>query len=193
MNNDIVMVYKTNDKYQEIEGLISFLESSGVKAVRSPHSVVGSALDLVNGTCVFVNKHCNGIIGGNGKGLFLPNRRMSATPSDLGAICLPDTTLSKALFDLLRSPGALVTTAVAVHHRRELGSRVGLESFVEDRTDLTFDVGAPESAQKVVDGKQGSTEFFHGSGHRDILLLLMLKFFTTKGKLLISMFQRGTY
>ena len=56
MNDDIVMVYKTNDKYQEIEGLISFLESSGIKAVRSPHSVVGSALDLVNGTCVFVNK-----------------------------------------------------------------------------------------------------------------------------------------
>ena len=56
MNDDIVMIYKTNDKYQEIEGLISFLESSGIKAVRSPHSVVGSALDLVNGTCVFVNK-----------------------------------------------------------------------------------------------------------------------------------------
>ena len=54
--DDIVMVYKTNEKYQEIEGLISFLESAGIKAIRSPHSVVASALDLVNGTCVFVNK-----------------------------------------------------------------------------------------------------------------------------------------
>lgn len=54
--SDIVMVFKTNEKYQEVEGLISFLESSGVKVVRSPHSVVASALDLINGTCLFVNK-----------------------------------------------------------------------------------------------------------------------------------------
>jgi len=54
--SDIVMVFKTNEKYQEVEGLISFLESSGVKIVRSPHSVVASALDLINGTCLFVNK-----------------------------------------------------------------------------------------------------------------------------------------
>lgn len=54
--NDIVMVFKTNEKYQEVEGLVSFLESSGIKVVRSPHSVVASALDLINGTCLFVNK-----------------------------------------------------------------------------------------------------------------------------------------
>jgi len=54
--DDIVMVFKTNEKYQEIEGLISFLESAGIKTVRSPHSVVASALDLINGTCLFVNK-----------------------------------------------------------------------------------------------------------------------------------------
>ena len=54
--DDIIMVFKTNEKYQEVEGLISFLESSGVKVVRSPHSVVASALDLINGTCLFVNK-----------------------------------------------------------------------------------------------------------------------------------------
>ena len=54
--NDIVMVFKTNEKYQEVEGLISFLESAGIKVVRSPHSVVASALDLINGTCLFVNK-----------------------------------------------------------------------------------------------------------------------------------------
>ena len=53
---DIVMVFKTNEKYQEVEGLVSFLESSGIKVVRSPHSVVASALDLINGTCLFVNK-----------------------------------------------------------------------------------------------------------------------------------------
>ena len=53
---DIVMVFKTNEKYQEVEGLISFLESTGIKVVRSPHSVVASALDLINGTCLFVNK-----------------------------------------------------------------------------------------------------------------------------------------
>ena len=52
----IIMVFKTHEKYQEVEGLISFLESSGVKVVRSPHSVVASALDLINGTCLFVNK-----------------------------------------------------------------------------------------------------------------------------------------
>lgn len=55
--DDIVMVFKTNEKYQEIEGLISFLESAGIMVVRSPHSVVASALDLVNGTCLFVNKN----------------------------------------------------------------------------------------------------------------------------------------
>ena len=54
--DDIIMVFKTNEKYQEVEGLISFLESSGVRVVRSPHSVVASALDLINGTCLFVNK-----------------------------------------------------------------------------------------------------------------------------------------
>ena len=54
--DDIVMVFKTNEKYQEVEGLVSFLESSGIKVVRTPHSVVASALDLVNGTCLFVNK-----------------------------------------------------------------------------------------------------------------------------------------
>lgn len=56
MNNDIVMIYKTNDKYQEIEGLVSFLASSGINVVRSPHSVISSALDQVNGICLFVNK-----------------------------------------------------------------------------------------------------------------------------------------
>ena len=54
--DDIVMIFKTNEKYQEVEGLVSFLESAGIKVVRSPHSVVASALDLVNGTCLFVNK-----------------------------------------------------------------------------------------------------------------------------------------
>ena len=54
--DDIVMVFKTNEKYQEVEGLVSFLESAGIKVVRSPHSVVASALDLINGTCLFVNK-----------------------------------------------------------------------------------------------------------------------------------------
>jgi len=54
--DDIVMVFKTNEKYQEVEGLVSFLESTGIKVVRSPHSVVASALDLVNGTCLFVKK-----------------------------------------------------------------------------------------------------------------------------------------
>ena len=53
---DIVMVFKTNDKYQEVEGLVSFLESAGILVVRTPHSVVASALDLINGTCLFVNK-----------------------------------------------------------------------------------------------------------------------------------------
>lgn len=56
MGNDIVMIYKTNDKYQEVEGLMSFLLSSGIKAVRSPHSVIASALDQLTGTCIFVNK-----------------------------------------------------------------------------------------------------------------------------------------
>jgi len=57
---------------------------------------------------------------------------MSATPSDLGAEGLPDTALRQALGDLIGGPGALVATAVAVHHRRELGRRVGLESEVQD-------------------------------------------------------------
>ena len=56
MDNEIVMVYKTNEKYQEVEGLVSFLKSAGINALRSPHSVIGSALDQVNGTCIFVNK-----------------------------------------------------------------------------------------------------------------------------------------
>lgn len=56
MENEIVMIYKTNEKYQEVEGLVSFLASFGINALRSPHSVVGSAMDLVNGTCIFVNK-----------------------------------------------------------------------------------------------------------------------------------------
>lgn len=56
MENKIVMVYKTNDKYQEVEGLVSFLKSAGINALRSPHSVVGSALDQVNGVCIFVNE-----------------------------------------------------------------------------------------------------------------------------------------
>ena len=56
MNDDIVMVFKTNEKYQEVEGLVSFLESAGIKVVRSPHSVVASALDLINGVCLFVIK-----------------------------------------------------------------------------------------------------------------------------------------
>lgn len=56
MDNDIVMIFKTNDKYQDVEGLVSFLESAGIKVVRSPHSVVASALDLINGVCLFVNK-----------------------------------------------------------------------------------------------------------------------------------------
>lgn len=52
--NGIVMVYKTHDDYQKVEGLVSFLKSSGVDVIRSPHSVVASALDQVNGTCLFV-------------------------------------------------------------------------------------------------------------------------------------------
>ena len=55
MDKDIKMVYKTNSKYQEIEGVVSFLKSSGINVIRSPHSVVASALDLVNGTCLFVS------------------------------------------------------------------------------------------------------------------------------------------
>ena len=31
MDNDIVMIFKTNDKYQDVEGLISFLESQSYK------------------------------------------------------------------------------------------------------------------------------------------------------------------
>jgi len=53
---DIVMVYKTCDDYQDVESLVSFLKSSGLNVFRSPHSVVASALDTVNGTCLFVNK-----------------------------------------------------------------------------------------------------------------------------------------
>ncbi|MBQ7668117.1 MAG: hypothetical protein IJS47_02195 [Clostridia bacterium] len=53
---DIVMVYKTNDDYQNVEALVSFLKSAGINVLRSPHSVVASALDMVNGTCLFVEK-----------------------------------------------------------------------------------------------------------------------------------------
>ena len=53
---DIVMVYKTHVDYQKVEGLVSFLRASGIEVIRSPHSVVASALDQVNGTCLFVNK-----------------------------------------------------------------------------------------------------------------------------------------
>ena len=53
---DIIMVYKTHDDYQDIEGLVSFLKSAGIGVIRSPHSVVASALDKVNGTCLFVQK-----------------------------------------------------------------------------------------------------------------------------------------
>ena len=53
---DIVMIYKTHDDYQDVEGLVSFLKSSGIEVIRSPHSVVASALDRVNGTCLFVHK-----------------------------------------------------------------------------------------------------------------------------------------
>ena len=53
---DIVMVYKTHVDYQKVEGLVSFLRSSGIEVIRSPHSVVASALDQVNGTCLFVHK-----------------------------------------------------------------------------------------------------------------------------------------
>lgn len=50
------MVYKTHVDYQNIEGLVSFLRSSGIEVIRSPHSVFASALDQVNGTCLFVHK-----------------------------------------------------------------------------------------------------------------------------------------
>ena len=50
------MIYKTHDDYQDIESLVSFLKSSGIEVIRSPHSVVASALDHVNGTCLFVHK-----------------------------------------------------------------------------------------------------------------------------------------
>lgn len=53
---DIVMVYKTYADYQKVEGIVSFLKSAGVEVIRSPHSVVASALDKVNGTCLFVHK-----------------------------------------------------------------------------------------------------------------------------------------
>ncbi len=53
---DIVMVYKTNDDFQNVEALVTFLESAGINVLRSPHSVVASALDMVNGTCLFVEK-----------------------------------------------------------------------------------------------------------------------------------------
>lgn len=52
---DIVMIYKTHDDYQKVEGLVSFLKSAGVDVIRSPHSVVASALDKINGTCLFVH------------------------------------------------------------------------------------------------------------------------------------------
>jgi ribosome-interacting GTPase 1 len=53
---DIIMVYKTHDDYQKVESLVSFLKSAGIDVIRSPHSVVASALDSVNGTCLFVSK-----------------------------------------------------------------------------------------------------------------------------------------
>ena len=53
---DIVMVYKTHVDYQKVEGLVSFLRAGGIEVIRSPHSVVASALDQVNGTCLFVHK-----------------------------------------------------------------------------------------------------------------------------------------
>lgn len=53
---DIIMVYKTHDDYQKVEGLVSFLKSTGIEVIRSPHSVVASALDKINGTCLFVHK-----------------------------------------------------------------------------------------------------------------------------------------
>lgn len=53
---DIVMIYKTHNDYQSIEALVSFLKSAGIEVIRSPHSVVASALDNVNGTCLFVSK-----------------------------------------------------------------------------------------------------------------------------------------
>lgn len=53
---DIVMVYKTHVDYQKVESLVSFLKSAGIEVIRSPHSVVASALDQVNGTCLFVHK-----------------------------------------------------------------------------------------------------------------------------------------
>lgn len=51
---NIVMVYKTHVDYQNVEGLVSFLRSNGIEVIRSPHSVFASALDQVNGTCLFV-------------------------------------------------------------------------------------------------------------------------------------------
>ena len=54
---DIIMIYQTHDNYQDVEGLVAFLKSSGIEVIRSPHSVVASALDLVNGTCLFVHKN----------------------------------------------------------------------------------------------------------------------------------------
>jgi hypothetical protein len=53
---DIIMVYKTHADYQNVEGVVSFLKSSGIDVIRSPHSVVASALDKINGTCLFVHK-----------------------------------------------------------------------------------------------------------------------------------------
>ncbi len=53
---NIVMVYKTNDDFQNVEALVTFLQSAGINVMRSPHSVVASALDMVNGTCLFVEK-----------------------------------------------------------------------------------------------------------------------------------------
>lgn len=56
MDNEIVMIYKTNANYQTVEGLVSFLSSAGINVIRSPHSVVASALDQLNGTCIFTTK-----------------------------------------------------------------------------------------------------------------------------------------
>lgn len=114
------------------------------------------------------------------------------SPSKLGRKGLKDTDFCQPTVNFVRSPGTVVSTAVAVHHFGEFGLRVGLKSFVQDRTDLRFDVRAAEGREKVFDGKEFACKLFHGSGHRYTLLLLMLKFFTTKGKLLISLFRGGT-
>jgi ribosome-interacting GTPase 1 len=53
---DIIMVYKTYADHQKVESLVSFLRAAGIEIIRSPQSVVASALDRINGTCLFVHK-----------------------------------------------------------------------------------------------------------------------------------------